>query len=123
MNLSARVKNTNCPFQVAVKIDTQNKCVIDIEREHNHSLCTLESSNFKELSSASIEEIKQLYEAGETPSTARQIFLRKFWSSCSNDLHYHVKKADWSMVPKREGTFATFISSIAQRGLVERVVK
>ena len=86
---------------MAVKIDAQNNCVIDIEWEHNHSLCTLESSNFKELSIASIEEIKKLYEAGETPSTARQIFLKKFRSSCSDDLDYHVKKADRSVVPRR----------------------
>ena len=101
LNPAARVKNTNCPFQMAVKIDAQNNCVIDIEWEHNHSLCTLESSNFKELSIASIEEIKKLYEAGETPSTARQIFLKKFRSSCSDDLDYHVKKADRSVVPRR----------------------
>ena len=60
------MKNTNCPFQMAVKIDVQNKCVTDIELEHNHSLCTLEASNFKELFLASIEEMKQLYETGDT---------------------------------------------------------
>ena len=101
LNPAARMKNTNCPFQMAVKIDAQYSCVIDIEWEHNHSLCTLESSNFKELSIASIEEMKKLYESGETPCTARQVFQKKFQSSCSNDLDYHVKKADISVVPRR----------------------
>lgn len=100
-NPNARVKNTNCPFQMVVKIDQQNNCVIDIDWEHNHAVRTLESSNFKELTVESIEEIKKLHEAGEIPSTARQIFLKKFRSNWSNDLDFHVKKADRSTVPRR----------------------
>ena len=86
---------------MVVKIDQQNNCVIDIDWEHNHAVRTLESSNFKELTVESIEEIKKLHEAGEIPSTARQIFLKKFRSNWSNDLDFHVKKADRSTVPRR----------------------
>ena len=51
LNPSARVKNTNCPFQVVIKIDQNGCCVIDIEFEHNHSLETLEAVNFRDISS------------------------------------------------------------------------
>ena len=52
---------------MAVKIDGD---AIDIDWEHNHSVCTLESSNFKELSAETVDEINKLYEQGETPSTS-----------------------------------------------------
>ena len=100
-NPAARVKNTNCPFQLVIKINTQNNCVIDIDWSHNHSVCALEASNFKELSSESIGEIRKLYEAGETPCTARQIFIKKLRTDCSNELDFHVRKADRSVVPRR----------------------
>ena len=41
LNPSARVKNTNCPFQMIVKIDSEGCGSVDIEWEHNHSLETL----------------------------------------------------------------------------------
>jgi hypothetical protein len=69
---TARVKNTNCPFQLVIKIDSYNVCSIDLAWEHNHSTDNLEASNFKDLCTEVIEKIKKLYEAGHTPSTARQ---------------------------------------------------
>ena len=41
LNSSARVKNTNCPFQMIVKIDVKGQCYVDVEWEHNHSVETL----------------------------------------------------------------------------------
>ena len=72
LNPSARVKNTNCPFQIVIKIDQNGCCVIDIEFEHNHSLETLEATNFRDISSDCVDKIYKLYESGHTPSTARQ---------------------------------------------------
>ena len=101
INPASRVKNPNCPFQMAVKIDGEHNCAIDIDWEHNHSVCTLESSNFKELSAETVVEIKKLFEQGETQLTERQTIIKKFRESCTNDLDFYVKKADRSMVPKR----------------------
>ena len=73
LNPSARVKNTctNCPFQMVIKIDLKGCCMVDIEWEHNHSVETLEATNFRDISPDCIEKVyKQLSESGHTPSTA-----------------------------------------------------
>ena len=72
LNPSARVKNTNCPFQMIVKIDSEGCCSVDIEWDHNHSLETLETSNFRDLSPECPERVLKLFESGHTPATARQ---------------------------------------------------
>jgi hypothetical protein len=50
-NPAARVKNTNCPFQLIIKINTNGICFVDIEWAHNHNTVNLEASNFKNISS------------------------------------------------------------------------
>ena len=100
-NPSARVKNTNCPFQIVIKIDQNGSCVIDIEVEHNHSLETLEATNFCDISSDCVDKIYKLYESGHTPSTARQQYVKEIREACTNDLEFHKKKADRSVVPRR----------------------
>ena len=77
VNPSARVKNTNCPFQMIVKIDVKDQCNVDVEWEHNHSVETLEASNFRDLCFECIEKVNKLYESGHTPSTARQQYLKE----------------------------------------------
>ena len=42
-----------------------------------------------------------LYESGHTPSTARQQYLKETREACTNDLEFHKKKADRSLVPRR----------------------
>ena len=101
LNPSARVKNTNCPFQIVIKIDQNGCCVIDIEFEHNHSLETLEATNFRDISSDCVDKIYKLYESGHTPSTARQQYLKEIREACTNDLEFHKMKADRSVVPRR----------------------
>ena len=59
VNSSARVQNTNCPFQMIVKIDVKGQCYVDVEWEHNHSVETLEASNFRDLSSECIEKVTE----------------------------------------------------------------
>ena len=67
LNLSARVKSTNCSFQIVIKIDQNGCCVIDIEFEHSRSLEDLEATNFRDLSSDCVDKIYKLYESGHTP--------------------------------------------------------
>ncbi|XP_078686972.1 uncharacterized protein LOC144919399 [Branchiostoma floridae x Branchiostoma belcheri] len=100
-NPTARVKNTNCPFQLVLKISTEGCTTIDIHWEHNHSVCTLEASNFKDLSEETIEKVYKLFESGHTPSTARQQFLKDIRRECKDDITYHQRKADRAITPRR----------------------
>ena len=99
-NPTARVKNANCPFQLAVKIDTSNICHIDIDWQHNHSITNLESSNFKDLSDDCMLKVKRLYAAGYTSAGARQQFMKELKASCINDIDIHLIKADRSITPR-----------------------
>ena len=101
VNPSTRVKNTNCPFQMIVKIDVKGQCYVDVEWKHNHSVETLEASNFRDLSFECIEKVNKLYESGHTPSTARQQYLKELRATCSDELTYHKKKADRSVTPRK----------------------
>jgi hypothetical protein len=56
-NPAARVKNTNYPFQLIIKINTNGICIVDIEWAHNHNTVNLEASNFKNVSSCTIEKV------------------------------------------------------------------
>jgi hypothetical protein len=100
-NPTARVKNTNCPFQMVVKINTSQVCTIDIDWEHNHSISSLESSNYKDLSPECIEKVNKLYEAGHTSSSARHQFMKDLRASCDDEVTFHMKKADRSIMPRR----------------------
>ena len=84
-----------------VKIDVKGQCYVDVEWEHNHSVETLEASNFRDLSFECIEKVNKLYESGHTPSTARQQYLKELRATCSDELTYHKKKADRSVTPRK----------------------
>ena len=101
LNPSARVKNTNCPFQMIVKIDSEGCCSVDIEWEHNHSLETLEASNFRDLSPECTERVLKLFESGHTPATARQQYLKELKESCQDELEFHRKKANRAVMPRK----------------------
>ena len=45
VNLSACVKNTNCPLQMIIKIDVKGRCYMEVEWKHKHSVETLKASN------------------------------------------------------------------------------
>ena len=68
---------------------------MDTEWEHNHSLETLEASNFREISPECIERALKLSESGHTPVTER---TKK---SCQDELEFHRKKANWAVMPRR----------------------
>ena len=101
LNPSARVKSTNCSFQIVIKIDQNGCCVIVIEFEHSRSLENLEATNFRDISSDCVDKIYKLYESGHTPSTGRQQNLKEIREARKNDLEFHKKKADGTVVPRR----------------------
>ena len=76
-----------------VKIDVKGQGYVDVEWEHNHSVETLEASNFRDLSFECIGKVNKRYESGHTPSTARQQYLKELRATCSDELTYHKKKA------------------------------
>ena len=49
---------------------------------------SLEARNFTELSADCVQKIHSMPEAGETPSTARQRFLRELKSACKDEVAY-----------------------------------
>ena len=100
-NPTARVKNTNCPFKMVVKIDTDKLCTIDIDWEHNHSISTLETPNYNDMSPECLEKVNRLYEAGHTPCSARHQFMKDLRITCPDDVIFHKKKANRSVTPRR----------------------
>ena len=68
LNPSARVKNTNCPFQMVVKIKQESCWTVDVEWEHNQSVQSLEASHFRDVPPDCVECVYQLFESGHTPS-------------------------------------------------------
>ncbi|XP_078702577.1 uncharacterized protein LOC144928219 [Branchiostoma floridae x Branchiostoma belcheri] len=100
-NPTARVKNTNCPFQLVLKISRDNVTTITIHCDHNHSIGSLEASNFKDLSKETVEKVFKLFESGLTASTARQQFLKDLRDDCEDDLTFHQRKADRSIMPRK----------------------
>ena len=45
--------------------------------------------------------MKKLYEDGNTPSIARQVFLKDLKQSCNDEMTYDVTKADRSITPRK----------------------
>lgn len=91
LNRSARVKKTNCPFQVFVKIACNGCCTIEINWDHNQSIEALEASNFNDISLEVINQVMKLFVRGCTPSTARQQCLQDLRESCKDELEFHKK--------------------------------
>ena len=97
-----------------VKIDNEVCCSYNIEWEHNHSLETLEASNFRKISPKCIERVLKLFESGHTPVTERTE-------------KNHVRM-NWSFTGKRpigqlylgEGTSVTFTCNLARTGMVDK---
>ena len=116
------MKNTNCPFQLIIKINTSGICFVDIDWAHNHNRINLEASNFKDISSSTIEKVKKLYQDGNTPSIARQVFLKDLKQSCNDEMTYHVMKADRSITPEKEIS-TTYMISLQRNSLVVRMEK
>ena len=90
------MKNTNCPFQMVVKIKQEVCCTVDIEWEHDQSVQSLEASNFRDVYPDCVERVYQLFESGHTPS-----ILTRHSSSCKDGLDFHKKNADTSVAPRR----------------------
>ena len=85
---------------MVVKIKLESCCIVDIEWEHNHSVQSLEASNFRDVSPDCVDRVYQLFESGHTPSLARHQYLQDIRGSCKEELDFHKKKADRSVVPR-----------------------
>ena len=80
-----------------MKINTSGTWFVNVDWVHNHNRINLEASNFKNISSSTIEKVKKLYKDGNTPFIARQVFLKDLKQSCNDEMTYHVMKLPiWS---------------------------
>lgn len=97
-----------------VKIDNEVCCSYNIEWEHNHSLETLEASNFRKISSECIERVLELFESGHTPVTERteKTHVRMNWSFTG--------KRPIGQLYQGEGTSITFTCNLARTGMVDK---
>ena len=66
LNPTARVKNTNCPFQMVLKINHCSVYTTDIDWDHNHLRDHLEASNFKKLSADCFQKSHSMLKAGSS---------------------------------------------------------
>ena len=130
-NPAARVKNTNCPFQLVIKINTQNNCVIDIDHyididilngvitiqyvllrhqilRNCHLRVLQKSRNYMKLVKHHVLHARYLLRnCGQTARTS-SIFM---------------SGKQIVQLYQEEEIFATFINNIVGRDLVERTVK
>ena len=97
-----------------VKIDNEVCCSYNIEWEHNHSLETLEASNFRKISPECIERVLELFESGHTPVTERteKTHVRMNWSFTG--------KKPIGQLYQGEGTSVTFTCNLARTGMVDK---
>jgi hypothetical protein len=75
--------------------------LLDIEWNHNHPTNSLHALSFKEIPTAVIEIIKDVFSSGLLPGAAHKEFMRELRSQCREDMEYHMKLADSSKVPRR----------------------
>ena len=70
-NPTKRLKNTNCPFSLTIKIENndenQRPCIIDIEWFHNHPINSLQVNSFKDILDGTAEKVKKLFMNGFSP--------------------------------------------------------
>ena len=86
---------------------------MDKEWDHNHSLETLETSNFRDLSPECTERVLKLFESGHTPATARQQYLKELKESCQDELGFHRKNGQSGSYAKKKGLY-TFCCSLPE---------
>ena len=99
-----RLKNTNCPFSLSVKIHKNFErfpCTLEIEWAHNHPVNALQAWSFKDIADVTAEKIRSLFDDNFTPGMAYREFLKEIKSNCSSELDYHMITADRSKVPRR----------------------
>ena len=99
-----RIKNTNCPFSMVIKLSKNpSLCdtLINLEWNHNHAVTSLQSLSFRDIPKEVTEQIQILFKAGMLPGSAHREFMRQLKSECKSDLEYHKKLADRALVPRR----------------------
>ena len=74
---------------------------LQVNSNHNHTCNSLQASSLNSIPDSIVDEINKLYECGETPSTARNIFVKKLKLSCTDDLDFHEKYANRKHCPRQ----------------------
>ena len=101
----ARVKNTNCPFSLSLKVSISGLCIIKLSFIHNHSCHSLEASTFNSIPDHVLNEINDLFLKGESATTARHLFLKQLRLSCKDDIEFHIKRSNRLYAPRKRDFF------------------
>jgi hypothetical protein len=78
------------------------RSTIDMEWNHNHSVQSLHSLSFKDVSASVISHIKEMFAGELLPGAAYRELLRQLRSECKDDLEYHRRLSDRSQAPCRK---------------------
>ena len=100
---SKRFKNTNCPFNMVIKLLKVGEFpyLITLEWHHNHPVSSFQAWSYKDIPLEILENIKELYAKGFTPAHAFRLFMCNLREKCQNDYVFHLQKADRSKCPRR----------------------
>ena len=114
---SKRMKNTNCPFSMSVKLSKDlaiADSLITLEWNHNHPVKSLQSLSFKDVPADVKNKICELFESGSLPGAAHREYMRQTRTECSDDIEYHKRLSDRSIVPRRSD-FNNFYSEFNKK--------
>ena len=104
-NPTKRLKNADCPFSLSIRLKRDLQSVysarINIDYNHSHPVQSLQTLSFKDISEKVSKEIRHLYEKGYTPGMAYRDCLQTLKSIATDDLDFHLKLADRSIIPRR----------------------
>ena len=102
-----RFSNTNCEFRMITKKIKDNLAteeashIVVIEWNHNHPTTALQSKTYKDIPIEVKTKIKELFSSGLLPGATHKELLRQLKSECQDDLEFHEKSADRSIIPRR----------------------
>ena len=74
---------------------------LDLEWTHSHSIDSLQANSYKDISDSTKEYVTSLFENGYTPSLAYKEFISKMRAETANDIEFHLKMSNRSIMPRR----------------------
>ena len=121
---SKRMKNTNCPYSLCIRIkqdyyEEPFKSRIDIEWNHNHTVEAAHALTFKDISNESKKKITAMFDNGYTPALACREFLKGVRRKFVDDLEMRILLiGQWFQV---EETLTICIQSIKSPDTAQRI--
>ena len=102
---SKRIKNTNCPFSMIIKLSKSINTIpslVEIEMNHNHPTQALQVLTFRDIDKNVSDSIRTMFEMDYTPARAYKEFLKNVEKLRISDEDYQKVIADRSLVPRKK---------------------